>query len=90
MKKGSKDSQIATLSKKENRVLVTNDNDFIYYPKEKIHAVILLKVAQNKIESLIESFQKLLFENQKYKSQLIILKEKSWQKRDLSSTNSIP
>ncbi|MBI2106266.1 DUF5615 family PIN-like protein [Candidatus Woesearchaeota archaeon] len=76
--KGLSNGKLASFSKSEKRVLVTNDVDFSLYPKNKIFSVVLLRIPQYNPESLTESFSKLL--KDKYKSEdfegfLVELKE---------------
>lgn len=70
--KGATDKEIASLSKSKRLILVTNDNDFFYYKKTKIFAVVLLKLPQNNAELLISSFSK-LFLKEKFAGKLIVL-----------------
>lgn len=63
--KGLVNGKLAEFSKSEQRVLVTNDEDFSnseHFPKEKIFSVIWSKIPQDKLDSLISSFSKLLKE----------------------------
>ena len=57
--------KLAEFSKLEQRVLVTNDEDFIEFNREKIFSVVWLRIPQRKIESLINSFSKLLKDKSK-------------------------
>src|SRR3989344_7042374 len=76
--KSSSDKQIANISKIEGRMLVTNDEDFIEYSKDKVFSVVWLRIAQNDIEALIVSFKELLEKYRTFSGRLIILKEKGW------------
>jgi len=72
--------KLAEFSKSEQRVLVTNDEDFIdseRFSKERIFSVIWSKVPQDKLESLISSFSKLLKETkpEDFEGNLITLYE---------------
>lgn len=60
---GSTDLKVADISKKESRVLITNDKDFEFASKLELYAVILLKIHQADKESLLKSFEKLLDKN---------------------------
>lgn len=71
--KGSTDSQIARHTLKENLVLITNDNDFSRYSKNKVYSVVLLKIHQAKKDELINAFSKLLKQKINYKGKLILL-----------------
>ena len=58
--KGLSNGKLAEFSKSEQRVLVTNDEDFIEFSKEKVFSLVWLRVPQRRIESLKNSFSKLL------------------------------
>lgn len=76
--KGLSDGKLAEFSKSEKRVLVTNDEDFIEFNKEGIFSIVWLRIPQRKIESLINSFSKLLKDKPKpedFEGFLIELKE---------------
>ena len=60
--KGLSNGKLAEFSKADKLVLVTNDEDFTGFIKDKIYSVVWLKIPQRKIESLIKSFSKLLKE----------------------------
>lgn len=81
--KASPDSYLATLSKTEKRILVTNDDDFADYSNDNIFSVILLKIPQNDPESLIVSFTKLLKEFNKFTGRLVILETGKWNELSL-------
>jgi len=72
------DKKIAEICLKENRILVTNDEDFQEYSVDEIHSVIWLKIPQNKPEDLIKCFEQLLSECKIFKGKFIILEEFSW------------
>lgn len=76
--KEASDSTLAVLSKKENRILITNDEDFQWYSKEEIYSVILLKVPQNDNESLVKSFTKLLSEFNNFAGRIVVVDTKGW------------
>ena len=79
--KGISDRKVAALSKSKNRILVTNDSDFgdsALVPKDKIFSVVLLKIPQNKVDSLLRAFSMLLEEITKpedFEGKFIVLKE---------------
>ncbi|MBE3137763.1 MAG: DUF5615 family PIN-like protein [Thermoplasmata archaeon] len=79
VKKGAKNGILASKSKTENRIFVTNDSDFSAYPKESIFCVIWLRIPQYKPEALIASFSKLLISIKKkdLAGTLVVLKEGS-------------
>ena len=61
--KGLSNGKLASLSKSEKRVFVTNDVDFsdsFLCPKDKIFSVVWLRIPQDKPEALSESFSNLL------------------------------
>lgn len=72
------DSLLASLSKKEKRILVTNDEDFGGYTEDKLFSVVLLKIPQNNGQILIDSFTKMLSECDNFVSKLIVLKVGAW------------
>ena len=60
---GVSNGRLAALSKQEELVLVTNDGDFanaLRFSKEHIFSVIWLKLPQEKPESLLHAFDRLL------------------------------
>ena len=63
--KGLSNGKLAEFSKSEQRVLITNDEDFIEFTKEKIFSIVWLRIPQRKIKSLINSFSKLLKDKSK-------------------------
>jgi len=69
----------ASLSKKQNRIFVTNDEDFTHYTTDEIFSVVWLRISQSDPDSLIASFEKLLKELKTFKGKLVLLKEKSWE-----------
>jgi len=78
--KGLSNGELAEFSKLEQRVLVTNDKHFAdssRFPKDKIFSVVWLRIPQDKPESLLKEFSKLLKENspENFEGNLIILKE---------------
>lgn len=76
--KESTDLEIAKISKKENRVLVTNDEDFIYYTSDQVNGVIWLRVPQSDSESLVISFDKMLKKIKTFSGKLIMLYKDHW------------
>lgn len=85
--KGAPDSHLASLSKTEKRIFVTNDEDFAQYTNDKIFSVVWLKIPQNNPKSLITSFTKLIKEFNKFYGRLVILKAEKWKDFPLSKTN---
>ncbi len=77
--KGAVNGAVASLSKKEELVLVTNDSDFAWYPPEKVFAVVWLRIAQNDIEELLDSFALLLDKFEEgFEGKLIVLEKGAW------------
>lgn len=76
--KGASDKTLADISKSEERILVTNDEEFGKYTKDEVYAVIWLRIPQNDEEALFKSFDKLLLEVKDFTSKLFILYEKKW------------
>ncbi len=74
----AKDSLVANISIKEQRILVTNDHDFQWYTKDQIFSVILLNIPQHESNSLISSFKKLLKEFKNFKGRMILLESNKW------------
>ena len=89
--KGFKNGKLAEFSKSEERVLVTNDDDFTnseQFPREKIFSVVWLRIPQNKpIKVSQDSFSKLLTElsnPEDFKSKLIMLYEDGFKSEPLA------
>jgi|SRR3989344_3677822 len=76
--KSSSDSKLAEISKVENRILVTNDQDFSQYTQDQIYSVIWLKIPQSEVTNCIDSFKKLLTECTSFTGNLITLKTNEW------------
>ena len=72
------DIVIAETSRREERVVVTNDEDFTGVFKGKVFAVVWLKIPQKDVNALITSFQKLLNECASFKAKLVILNINAW------------
>ena len=72
--KGAKDKTLAQVSKREKRVLVTNDEDFSYYKKSESFSVVLLKIPQSDSENLIVEFEKVLKQVENFGNNLFILR----------------
>ena len=58
--KSLSNGRLAEFSKSEQRVLVTNDEDFVDFTKDEIFSVVWLRIPQRNIQSLKDSFSKLL------------------------------
>ncbi len=82
--KGLTNGKLAEYSKIEQRVLVTNDRHFTdssKFSKEDIFSIIWLKIPQDKVKLLLESFSKLLEEVpfNKFEGNLITLNENKFE-----------
>lgn len=91
--KGSSDEKVASLSKSERRVLVTNDADFAgsgLYPEERLFALVWLRIAQGDIEELLGSFELLLGElKEEPKGKVVVLRKDSWEIYSLGSEDLV-
>ena len=76
--KGTDDRLICASSKKERRVVVTNDAGFRFFSEDEVFAVLWLKIPQDRPDLLVASFQKLIRECSEFKSKLIILWPNKW------------
>jgi|SRR3989344_1138858 len=76
--KSAPDPNVASISKKERRILVTNDEDFSHYGKDEIFSIVWLNIPQNDSKALITSFEKLLESFDEFSGKLIVLKPGKW------------
>ena len=76
--KSISDSQVALISKKEKRVLITNDEDFTNYSGDELFALIWLKIPQADPKSLISSFEAIVENFQDFSGIMIILRVMKW------------
>ncbi len=76
--KATSDSKLALISKKEARILVTNDEDFRWYNETQVFSIILLKIPQTDNQVLLESFTKLLSEFNKFIGRFVVLETDRW------------
>lgn len=81
--KSSTDKQIAAISLKEKRILVTNDSDFSFFTKDEVFGLIWLKVPQKDLHTLISSFKKMLEECTNYQGFLIFLEVSKWKAKKI-------
>ena len=92
---GFVNGRLADLSKSEKRVLVTNDADFtdpIIFSKGNIFSVVWLRIPQNKPESLLLSFSKLLEKKSKstdFEGQSVTLNENEFKLSPILNTHFI-
>ena len=77
--KSASDFQYALISKKQSRILVTNDEDFTHYTTDEIFSVVWLRISQSDPRCLIDSFEKLLKELKTFKGKLVMLTAKGWE-----------
>lgn len=87
--KGSSDEMLASISIKEKRVLVTNDEDFSEHPKSAIFSVVWLRIPQNDSQSLLRMFNQLLKECKDFKGKLIVLEKNIWKDWPLPTAQSM-
>ena len=76
--KGTPDATLAAASKRENRALVTNDEDFSLLSQDKVFSVVWLKIPQKELATLITSFKKMLNECTVFAKKLIIVEPNNW------------
>jgi len=91
--KGEKDATIAQQTRKEQRVLITNDSDFIRpekYGKGDIYAVVWLRIPQRDVESLTSSFEQFLRQYEgSIQDTLIVLKPGSWDTYEIGERHGL-
>ncbi|MBI4253204.1 DUF5615 family PIN-like protein [Candidatus Uhrbacteria bacterium] len=78
------DHLLAKRTIKERRILVTNDQDFLWYPRHTIFSVIILRIPQYDGSALLSSFSKLMAEEKKFQGFAFILYPGSWDKEKLA------
>jgi len=76
--KGASDKQLASISKAENRIFVTNDEDFTDYSDNRIYSVVWLRIAQGEADILISTFDKLIKNFNNFAGRIVILKAERW------------
>lgn len=87
--KGLLNGILAELSKSEQRILITNDEDFVEFTKEEIFSIVWLRIPQNEPESLLKAFSILLKEKamlEDFEGKLIVLKKDGFDVSPLIST----
>ena len=72
------DARLAAQSKKERRILVTNDEDFCSAGVDDVYAVVWLRIPQSDAAALLRSFGKLLAECSRFEGRLILLRVDAW------------
>src|SRR3989338_8789507 len=75
--KGLSNGKLAEFSKIERRIFVTSDRDITKFSEDDIFSVVWLRIPQDKEESLIHSFSRLLKEtpSSEFEGKLFILYE---------------
>lgn len=76
--KGAPDRILAIASRRNKRVLVTNDRDFSLYSADMVYCVIWLRVPQRDIDVLLARFEMLLTQCERYAGQLITVDSYAW------------
>ena len=72
--KGVSDKALAGRSRRESRVVVTNDGDFAQYGANDVFGVVWLRIPQNDPDGLIKAFDPLFsWLPSRFKGKLIIL-----------------
>src|SRR3989344_783433 len=77
--KSTDDSTLTSISKREKRILVTNDQDFTNCDKDTLFSLVWLKIPQNDANALIKSFDKLLTEFSDFYGNIIVLRPNDWE-----------
>jgi len=77
--KGLKNGQIAALSVREGRIVVTNDEDFTAFPKSAIHGVVWLRIPQEAPDVLVRTFSKLLDSGEGFDGRLVMVWPERWE-----------
>ena len=78
--KSTGDDAIAAVSKKERRIVVTNDVDFsVRYGSEKIFSIVWLRISQSDAHAPIVALTKLMDEFDGFEGKLITLYPDHWE-----------
>lgn len=77
--KAASDTRLLEISKNEQRILVTNDEDFVGSSTNEVFALIWLRMPQNDPKILIKTFEKLLKDVGNFSGKLFILKPGAWE-----------
>lgn len=89
--KGSSDEKVASVSKREGRVLITNDADFAtsgLYSEEELFGLVWLRVSQGDVEGLCGSFELFLTGfKEELKGKVVVLRKGSWEMFSLGSVD---
>lgn len=84
VRKSSSDKEVAEVSKKESRILITNDSDFAEYTKDEVFSVVWLRLPQSNVQTLRELFEKLTGEVRDFSSKLFVLHSRGWDEFNLT------
>jgi len=77
--KSASDRKLASISSSENRILITNDEDFTQYSKEEIYSAIWLRIPQKDSKKLLTVFSKLIKTFRNFEGKLIMLGPAGWE-----------
>jgi hypothetical protein len=75
---------VLAVSKEERLVILTNDEDFASVPSGKVFAVVLLRIPQRDVKTLLAAFKLLLSECDEWKGRIIVLTAAGWKAERLS------
>ncbi|MBI3618450.1 DUF5615 family PIN-like protein [Candidatus Peregrinibacteria bacterium] len=78
LSKRSTDALIAAVSRKERRIVITNDEDFALLSSKQVHGVIWLRIPQSDGASLLKALEHLLVECRNFKGLRIELSAEHW------------
>ena len=76
--RATSDATLAAWSKRDRRILVTNDEDFCSYDTDDLYAVVWLRIPQNNPQALLSAFSTLLTECSRFTGRLILLRVTAW------------
>jgi predicted nuclease of predicted toxin-antitoxin system len=82
--KGAPDRAVAAASRAEERLIVTNDEDFASFPAGTVFGVVLLRLPQHDIQGLLATFQRLLEGAKDWKGHVIVLGPERWRSSPLA------
>lgn len=81
--KGASDQTLLKISRQEERILVTNDEDFSEATEDMVYAVIWLRIPQNDEQALLKSFDKLIANIENPELKIFSLYEERWDESSL-------
>lgn len=82
--KSAPDNCLLVISKREKRILVTNDEDFIELTSNEVFSVVWLRIPQNDPKRLVETFEKLTNDVIDFSGKLFILRPRTWEEFPLT------